>query len=125
MCHPFSLQPYYSKRSYRRRLFSRLQIEINRKLHITDRAAERGQGGGNCPGPTLIGPQLQSESLKLSRFFKLVRAFFEIEGPLQYLHMRSSQGLVGSNLKIMMSWGPQGRFAPGRANSLGGPDYRN
>jgi hypothetical protein len=43
-------------------------------VYIQDRAAEREGGGrANCPGPTLIGPQLESESLKLSRFFKLVR----------------------------------------------------
>jgi hypothetical protein len=36
-----------------------------------------GGGGGGIGrialGSTLIGPQLESESLKLSRFFKLVR----------------------------------------------------
>jgi hypothetical protein len=32
------------------------------------------RGGGKFPrAPTLIGPQFESESLKLSRFFKLVR----------------------------------------------------
>jgi hypothetical protein len=39
---------------------------------------EGGGGGGELPRvPTLIGPQLESESLKLSRFFKLVRAFLK------------------------------------------------
>jgi hypothetical protein len=43
---------------------------------VAIRAAE---GGGGLPRvPTLIGPQLESESLKLSRFFKLVRAFSEL-----------------------------------------------
>jgi hypothetical protein len=35
----------------------------------------------NCnfpPAPTLIGPQRESESLKLSRFFKWVRAFLKL-----------------------------------------------
>jgi hypothetical protein len=39
-------------------------------------------GGGKLPrAPTLIGPQLESESLKLSRFFKLVRAFLTLRAP--------------------------------------------
>jgi hypothetical protein len=41
----------------------------------------REEGQGDCP--TLIGLQLESESLKLSRFFKIGQSIFEIEGPLQ------------------------------------------
>ena len=55
---------------------------------MTRRAAESGAGGGgraggrNCPGaPALIGPQRESESLKLSRFFKLVGAFLKLRPP--------------------------------------------
>jgi hypothetical protein len=40
-----------------------------------------GEGGQIAPGPTLIEPQLESESLKLSRFFKLVRAFLKLRAP--------------------------------------------
>ena len=45
--------------------------------------AERGGGRGEqiSPGPTLIGPQLESESLKFSRFFKLVRPFLKSRAP--------------------------------------------
>ena len=49
----------------------------------TPRAAKRGSGeGGKLPRAlTLIGPQLESKSLKLSRFFKLVRAFLKLRAP--------------------------------------------
>jgi hypothetical protein len=43
--------------------------------------ARREGGGGISPGPHLKGPQLESESLKLSRFFKLVSAFLKLRAP--------------------------------------------
>jgi hypothetical protein len=43
---------------------------------------EGGRGGGKLPrDPTVIGPQLESECLKLSRFFKFVRAFLKFRAP--------------------------------------------
>ena len=42
----------------------------------------RQEGGDKLPwAPTLIGSQLESKCLKLSRFFKLVRAFLELRAP--------------------------------------------
>jgi hypothetical protein len=47
---------------------------------ISDKDAEKGEG--KFPGvSTLIGPQHESDSLKLSRFFKLVRAFLKLRTP--------------------------------------------
>jgi hypothetical protein len=52
-----------------------ISIWLTIHLHVPIRATKRGEGGiGRISlGSTLIGPQLESESLKLSRFFKLVR----------------------------------------------------
>ena len=41
----------------------------------------RGGQGQFAQAPNLIGPQLENESLKLNRFFKLVRAFFKLRAP--------------------------------------------
>ena len=55
-------------------------------IHISV-SGRRREGGGGAegskfpPGPTLIGPQLESESLKFSRFFKLVRPFLKLRAP--------------------------------------------
>jgi hypothetical protein len=43
---------------------------------VSDKAAERVEGV--APAPTLIVSQLKSDSLKLSRFFILVRAFLKM-----------------------------------------------
>ena len=44
--------------------------------------AERGAGGSKFPrAPTLIGPQLESESLKFSTYLKLVRPFLKLRAP--------------------------------------------
>jgi hypothetical protein len=50
-------------------------------LSNTSWVAIRAAEGGDFPGPTIIGPQHESESLKLSRFFKLVRAFLKLTAP--------------------------------------------
>ena len=43
---------------------------------------QEGGGGGGLPrAPSLIGPQLESKSLKFSRFFKLVGAFLKLRDP--------------------------------------------
>jgi hypothetical protein len=75
-------------------------------------------GRGKLPqAPTLIGSQLESKCLKLSRFFKLVRALLGLR--TTYCSSTCSVAKVylgdwlGSGLKIMMSWDPQRRFAPG------------
>ena len=39
---------------------------------------EAGGGGGIAPATTLLGPQLESESLKFSSFFKLLRVFLKL-----------------------------------------------
>jgi hypothetical protein len=40
------------------------------------------RGGGEFPWPpTLIGPQLENKSLKLSRFFKLVEVLLKLRAP--------------------------------------------
>jgi hypothetical protein len=46
---------------------------------VSDKAAERVEGV--APAPTLIVSQLKSDSLKLSRFFILVRAFLKMRAP--------------------------------------------
>ena len=58
-------------------MFSLYSIALFKKLdNQTQGLREGGGGGGELPrAPTLIGPQLESEGLKLSRFFKLIRAF--------------------------------------------------
>jgi hypothetical protein len=49
-------------------------------IHMYLSGPLRAEGWGRkLPwAPTLIGPQLESKSLKLSRFFKLVREFFKL-----------------------------------------------
>ena len=51
--------------------------------YIRVRAAPRGRAGGSKfpRAPTLIGSQHESESLKFSRFFKLVRPFLKLRAP--------------------------------------------
>ena len=68
-----------------------------------------GRGGGNCPGPpTLIGLQLESESLNSRGFFKLVRAFLKLRAPYSSSTCSLDKVQLGdwlvSSLKIMMSW---------------------
>jgi hypothetical protein len=61
-----------------KKIFKRQRTALKDQMS-KPRAAVRGPGGGGLPrAPTLIGPQLESKSLKLSRFFKLVRAFLKL-----------------------------------------------
>jgi hypothetical protein len=79
-------------------------------------------GGGKLPRtPTfIIRPQLESESLKLSWFFKLVRAFLKLRAPYSTAPHAASSGPVGWLTLVMMSWGPlpPEKICPGPANSL-------
>jgi hypothetical protein len=57
------------------------KIHVTRPLSGRFSLAGPPRGGELRLAPTLIGPQLESESLKLSNFFKLVRAFLKLRAP--------------------------------------------
>ena len=68
--------------AYGRGDWARIYFSTNTKLTKMLPGPPRGGGGGKLPwAPTLIGSQLESKCLKLSRFFKLVRAFLELRAP--------------------------------------------
>ena len=53
-------------------------FNYNQSNHMYSQGRQEGGGGELHWAPTLIGPQLESKSLKLSRFY--IKSIFEIEG---------------------------------------------